>query len=753
MDVEAMGSAEEPPEGLRTDEDIRNVVVPPTTGRYSYASAEPRRVLPEYLEQASDNVKLAFIDTLKAHPHLAKFAFEHYGVDTIRIATRLSKPQEKQATASLSVHFITIETPTSEIHEMYGDQSHVAMRDIALKGYTTLDEREDTGELVSTERPLYLQTPDSTGFYRVFKTDGEMCKCMVFPQVLLLDQLGRQQRLPSDAPYGKYEQYNEQTRLAISEDGEMCLKSTPFLAELLENPEVPESLAKYVKTPRAGTPRNGQRGFFYDPDHKNMVALEPIQIDRVTTNGDTRTIYGRNYTDGRRICLKQIKGSPISAPKVFSGEQGYHEQLYSAAIPHHFKTESERRNRKANEDFKEVVLVPWHYRFVPINSVCRPDQLLGDEKAIKTLFFDGLSASGAPRVTMKTAGANQVWIDGEQLSHLDALKKVALDYGVSVDSAEEALKTAHQHGHATFYAVNDRVKRAFAHRLKMAQGGGPPMAPPGAGAGAPAQGGGGAMDPNVLVQQLLQDPQLLQAVAADPEGVAAELGMDPQLLMEILSLPEIQQVLSGGAGPGGGMGPAPMPPPPPPPSPVEIAAQEVAEQLMRQNQEVQEEMARQAQNLETQIQAIQAVMERAEQLAGGGQAPPPEAGMPGPGAGPAGAAPPPGPGMPVEQPGMMESAMALQDPDMFDAAAVASLASNNDYDGTVGAFLPTLRSALDAIGRLLVEFRMKAAEMKTSIGEETYSDLRDRLESLFQSLGATLVQLGNLNSSEEPSPV
>jgi len=110
-------------------------------------------------------------------------------------------------------------------------------------------------------------------------------------------------------------------------------------------------------------------------------------------------------------------------------------------------------------------------------------------------------------------------------------------------------------------------------------------------------------------------------------------------------------------------------------------------------------------------------------------------------------------GMPVEQPGMMEQAMQLEDPEMFDAAAVASIASSNDYDISVGQFMPVLREALDGLGRLLVEFRMKAGELKASIGDEMYSSLRDRLEALFQDFGATLIQLGNLTTVEGPSPM
>ena len=702
-DVEGMGTAVKAPEGLRTDEDIRNVVVPPTTGRYSYASAQLGQVLPRYLSMASNQVKTAFLKTLEKHPHIAKYAFEHYGVDTLRAATRQYAPAiEKTAEATEHVNFMTIETPTAEIKSVFGDRSDEAMRDIALQGYSTADQRSDVGELVSTERPLYLEVPGSTGFYRGFCSDGQQKNCLVFTQVLSLTPIGAELRLKSITPYGKSEQYNETGRLGVTGDGQMFMSSTDFLAEVLESAEVTPELASYCTAPRPGTPRNGQRGFFTSPATKNAVAIEPVQIDMVIHKEGKRTVYCRRYSDGKKVCLVQIEGSPITSPKAFTGNRGYHDRDFDGRVPDHFQTAAEKASKRFEEYTTTTILVPWHWSFVPIKGLIPEGMILRDHDAITALFYDGLTASGAPKVKIKAAGAGMVWIDGENLSRLDAIQKVAVDYGVSAHSADEAIKLANHLGHATFYAVNQEVERRFAQRVKLAQGAPPsaetqgvgtqsvPMAEPGAGMGP---------------QEMPVDPATGQPV-------------DPSML---------------------------PPPPPPPPSPIEIAANEVAQQISQEQQSIMQELQSQQESLQKQMDTIQMVMGRAEEIAQE-QGVDPATGMP---MTPDMMAPVDAQGMPVEQPGMMEQAMQLQDPEMFDAAAVASLASSNNYDVSVGSFMPTLREALDGIGRLLVEFRMKAGEMKTSIGDEMYSSLRDRLESLFSEFGATLIQLGNLTASAE----
>mgnify|MGYP001546152422 FL=1 len=110
---------------------------------------------------------------------------------------------------------------------------------------------------------------------------------------------------------------------------------------------------------------------------------------------------------------------------------------------------------------------------------------------------------------------------------------------------------------------------------------------------------------------------------------------------------------------------------------------------------------------------------------------------------------PPQGGAPVEQPQAMEQAMMLEDPELFDTAAIASIASNNDFDRTVVGFLPELQSTLDTLGRLLLDLRAKKSSHIAELGDKLYEENHTRTAELFAQLGQLIVRLQNASSLVE----
>lgn len=106
-------------------------------------------------------------------------------------------------------------------------------------------------------------------------------------------------------------------------------------------------------------------------------------------------------------------------------------------------------------------------------------------------------------------------------------------------------------------ADSELVKRAFTPMPPdmQPQGGppqgGPPADPSQQGApqgGPPPQGGG---DPNQIIQQILQDPQTMQALMQDPQGTAQQLGIPPDVLPQVMQLVQQQMGQQGGQPQGG----------------------------------------------------------------------------------------------------------------------------------------------------------------------------------------------------------
>jgi len=92
-------------------------------------------------------------------------------------------------------------------------------------------------------------------------------------------------------------------------------------------------------------------------------------------------------------------------------------------------------------------------------------------------------------------------------------------------------------------------------------------------------------------------------------------------------------------------------------------------------------------------------------------------------------------------PQFLDQAAALNSDDVFDAAAVSSLAQSPAVKEMVSQYLPNLEKALDNIARVQLSLWMQEPELKTDIGEQAYSTLEDSLRSTFKGMGDLVLKL------------
>jgi hypothetical protein len=117
--------------------------------------------------------------------------------------------------------------------------------------------------------------------------------------------------------------------------------------------------------------------------------------------------------------------------------------------------------------------------------------------------------------------------------------------------------------------------------------------------------------------------------------------------------------------------------------------------------------------------------------------------------------PPDGPNtmsLPQEvNPQFLEQAAQLHSADMFDAAAVATLAQSPALHGVVGQYLPNLEKAVDNLARVLLTLWMQESDLKPQIGEQTFSGLEENLQSTFKGLGDLVLRLSRgVQAIKEP---
>jgi hypothetical protein len=407
-----------------------------------------------------------------------------------------------------------------------------------------------------------------------------------------------------------------------------------------------------------------------------------------------------------------------------------------------------------------VTYIPVGYKFIKGNRQYDAKLLEGAEDTLSHL--ENLQKVGALKVKLIDAGAGLFSIGGlESMDKLATVKALIADLQLRQGEAEELMEKAASKGQALFYVVNNDQLREFAQLTKEAQGMPPPM-PPQAGA--------------------MPGPQGAMPMGGPPEGVP----MGPEMMAPEMMAP-------------------PAPPEPPAPSPVELAVDEIGAEVTQQSAEVTQQLAEEQRELGNKMNILQAVKDRANQIAGEmGGAPPVEApAMPeqvppavpaGPGeevppAGPAGAMPPAeaagamppaeaagamppaeaAGAMPPEAqtPGAMEMAntaepmMAeaaglaekLKDPSAFEATSIGSMAADSDLRNSVLDYMPVLEESLDNLGRTLFTMWIEEPKLREEMGEEDFADLETQLLTVFQNLGDLILKVNQTAMPMEPEGV
>jgi hypothetical protein len=809
--VSSLGEGVKTPETLYTDVDIRNVVVPPWTGRFSYASAyldieqvlgkenlekvaaSAEFALPALLSKAPNNVKRAFQAFLQKNPATLKQAAAVYGVSVLQKALEpgLEKFAAKQNWGGGLWIADKDNTPT-DFKRIFGDQAAEAYAGVKRKGFAAKDTRFNHNSAM-LEQPLEQWTePTQPGVYRLYSSDGKEDVALVLynptdvfsdgtrysrrPVVRGHDPLvdnsyydptphGTQNRVypmgrPNESEYVTQRAWDAKPFLAVFGDGNylQCdkLVGRPSYGDDLVG-EVYKKLFKDV----AGEPKAG-KGFFVRYTRNTYQATVPMEIKSVSTGSDgVRRIKATKPMGFGERTLVTDATNPYSAIWMPKGA--------------------------------DVVYMPPDFVWVPLKERLNENSWFKSALDLQNCVTANLLSTGAKKVSIKDAGANQFSVDrSPPMSKVAALRKVATDYVLKVDDAWALLEKAASEGHARAYvasvqqmaraqmmfkgAADDDKKKSDSSKRS-----GPPKKAP-AGGGADAGGGDPGMD---------------------------DAGMGQQAAMAAMA-----------------------PPPPPAPSPVELAAMEMDQAIQ---QEMQKLMERQ--------QTVQAIVARSHEIAGGappsamtqtqamgappssmnlatggpGMQPGPTSMMPGsPGAmtpgmqgdpsqmdmGPSqmgavdpsqmgGALPPMGAGdpsqmgmggdpsqmgmdpsmgqMPGSQPGMgqpqpphammppegpnavdlpqevnpqfLNQAAQLHSADMFDAAAVAALAQSPALHGVVAQVLPNLEKSIDNLARVRLTLWTQEAALKPQVGEQTYTELDDSMTQVFKGIGDLVLRL------------
>lgn len=745
LTLDETGEALDAPKSLRRNVDTRNIMIPPTTGRYAYAAArnepltdavieadlyrmlehtvkeaahtEPRLV--QFLTAAPETVKEAFYNVLKSRPRLAASVATLYGLDNIAGALETTKTASATSPKGGALFVADKDTPATKFKEVWGDKAPEAYQGVLLNGYAAKDNRVNTDSAVQIQGEDKLKTPSDTGFYRVFTSDGKKQTAFILhnPRVLTKPFSDGPEKHRGKRRDGLRHGQHNKDFIVITRGGAWRRTSKMVAEPLDEQQKGPTAVFNAVSNEQGGQqPRVGDRGLFVVQKGQTWVGTEPFRIKSISSSGGVK-----------RITLDDWSGTVLIQDKN-AAKMGLHQPK--------------------NEP---IAYIPPSARYIRLKGEpLERGELLSTASEVSRWFKSKFDAMGASTAAVKNAGAGEFQVDTTRVQGpVQAMKYAALHYNISFGEAEELVKqaAARPHGHTRAYILTPAMLE------KMGQ---VPMM------GDPAAAGGGGMPPG-----------------GDPAAMAGGAPMDP--------------AMAGGA-----------PPPPAPPSPLDIAMGEAQTQIQQQMADLQQ----QSMALQDKAQTLQMVQQRAQEVATGGQeavqqgaAPMPPPGMEGggmpPGGDPAamagggmppGGAPPPGAGggmpgpapemaggggmeaagmspgmeggmpptaqatmntespsaMEIQQqvnPQFLEGAAGMDDAGTFDAAAIASMAQSPSFRDMVVDYVPTLERALDNLGRILLTMWMQEGELKERLGDEDYSDTEDNIRVVFEGLGKLILQI------------
>ena len=754
--LDELGAGVEAPKTLEPDADIRNLVIPPTTGRYAYASANdlPGEKLARFLDEAPNYVKMAFAKVLERNKKVLKFAFENY--DNKMLLTAMRPSRQKTAAAQAVVEFLTPDSPADDFRKHFGKEAAKAWQEAVKRGFIVRDTRATANTPIETQERLVRTTAQEPGFYEIWMADGTTKKAIVIPNpqtmhsTLYAGVRGDIQRYPDQ--YRKHvKKQQAKTLHGVNEDQMSCTHGS---SAGCENFPLPDGHKEYILFTEDGkiirTSRRPVGRLIHASDIKDGL-FSKVLDDSVTPVGKGLGIFVR-YKAGR------LQGTDVvDVIEVTTDSKGVRRmKTYGNTL---VTDPNNPTNAIIAPNSGNVTYVPGGFKF--LKGEYGDDNVL--QGADDTLtYVRELQKTGALRVRLQNDGNGGYSIGGlpENYTKMSALRCLVQDLNLHAADAEKLLtKTAAARVY-DFYLVNPGQLQKFAGWAKTAQGA--PMAPPlGAQDEMPPDAQGG-MPPEMAGGEM-------------PPGMAG--GMPPEMM-------------------GGGMPPEMMAPPPPPePHPVELAATEVGADLAGQAADVAKQLAEKQRDLANQLAAIDAVKRRAMQISAERAGGMPPAGMPGPvpqqpgpaeemaggtppGVGgapaegmppmmpsqaemgaPGGGVPAPGPsGIPGVPPGGVEEAQAaeqlagqagpdmaqaaeLNDPEAFEATAIGSMATNSDLSETVSNYVPSLENALDSLGRVMLSLWMREHELRPELGEQDFSDLERRLRTVFTNLGSVILKI------------
>lgn len=688
-----------------------------------------KKRLPEFLTKAPSRVKKAYLKVLEKNPKLLQKTAELYGEDVLIQAL---SPTVKTAGVSNdggAIHIADKNTNPKMYTEFFGEAAPAAFNGVLMRGYYYKDTRPKLNLAVQVQTRHDFQDAMSAGVYRLYSTEGTPKPALVLtePYDLVSDD---RITFPRDDSRVKRPKntvpFNVNNKEPNSTDG--------YARDRLQAPDVERS----HRYKRLAILQNGDYvvtdKLFGEQVSEDFLKGSPL-YNAILTNeraapskglGVFMTKRGTSYLGSLPVEISEMStgtNGVIRGKITGRGSWGTKNFVIDPRSP---------VNRPMKMKDQDLVIIPAGWKWVKLKSDLEASDFLRTPSALSDIVVNSLNSMGLHEAVVRNAGQSMYAVDGTRTTtKTAALQLLATKYYVHASAAEAMLKIASHEGVCRAYVVTPECYQELKYRVKIAQGEAAPQT---------AMGGPPAM-------------QSLPAPVAMPPLPGAAPGMPPAMQT-----------------------PPSEPAAPPAPSPVDQAFGEAMDGLQQQMTA-----------LQAQLDVLNTVQQRAQQIAGGGdpnaEAPAaapaaPDASMQGmpPGMTPEmGSAPdaaqgmdpndpnaqPPMPIMRTEEPSaneiaaqinpsFLQDAANLHETGAFDAGTIASLARNGNMKSITSQYAASLEESVDDLGRTLLTLYMQEPKLKEQLGDDTFLDLETQLRDTFQGLGKLVLSLTHNSAMLDP---
>ncbi len=447
------------------------------------ASHTPR--LLEFLSNAPNTIKTAFARVLDVNPKLLKKAADIYGGDALIASLKLSKTAGMVDEAGGGALYVyDKETPAKKINESFGSAAPEAFNGILMRGYYFKDTRPKLNLAVQAQVYHDFHDARESGVYRIYNLKGEPKAALVINEPFD----------PMDRPRNVFPTSGDKVkRLKVRGDTDGNHHEPHDMSSFeLDHPDA--DVERSHKLNRCVIFANGD---YIDRASKVMgeqvtetvLAKGPL-YERVMSDGKAAPARGKgmflckrgsHYFGSVPLEITEIStGSDDVIRGKLSGPGGF--GGVSFVIDPRSPINRPRRMRDV-----DLVVIPVTWKWMPLKASLNGEDFLMTAQSLQAVVLDALGSMGVHDIVVRRAGESMYAVNGSKtMDKKAALREIATEYRVHASAAEAMLKIAEVESKCVSYLMRPDQYSNLTYNIKLAQGTGAPMTPMG---GPPAMSG------------------------------------------------------------------------------------------------------------------------------------------------------------------------------------------------------------------------------------------------------------------------